>query len=223
MKVVETCLWISGALLIAVFFLGQSRGEAARQESISAFVEQKQRLPVAVRSPQVPVPSATQRVHPVSLRVPPAAAPDAANAHLPAPDTAAIALLRIPRIAMVVPVGSGTGDSVLLRGAGLVEGAAAPGSVGNVAIAAHRDTFFRGLKDLVIGDLIELETLDRTDTYRVSTLSVVEPTDVYVLAETGEAVLTLVTCYPFYFVGNAPQRFIVRAIATDDPSQPPRR
>jgi sortase A len=112
-----------------------------------------------------------------------------------------------------VPVNYGTSKHVLLRGAGLVEGTAWPGSNGNVAIAAHRDTYFRALKDLVLGDRIELEMLDRTQTYVVTGLSVVEPADVHVLAETREPVLTLVTCYPFYFVGNAPQRFIVRAEA----------
>jgi sortase A len=104
---------------------------------------------------------------------------------------------------------------VLLSGAGLVEGTGLPGSNGNVAIAAHRDTFFRGLKDLALGDHIQLVMLDRTQTYIVTDLSVVEPTDVHVLDDTGEPVLTLVTCYPFYFVGNAPKRFIVRAVAAE--------
>jgi sortase A len=124
-----------------------------------------------------------------------------------------LAILRIPGIALEVPVNYGTDEWVLLRGAGLVEGTALPGSNGNVAIAAHRDTHFRGLKDLSLGDRIELAMLDSTQTYVVTDLSVVEPTDVHVLADTGEPVLTLVTCYPFYFVGHAPQRFIVRAVA----------
>ncbi|MBK8287096.1 MAG: class D sortase [Ahniella sp.] len=101
------------------------------------------------------------------------------------------------------------------QGAGLVEGTARPGGGGNIAIAAHRDSFFRGLRDVAYGDLIELESFQRKATYRVSALAVVEPDDVQVLAETGEAALTLVTCYPFHFVGHAPQRFIVRAVATD--------
>jgi sortase A len=123
--------------------------------------------------------------------------------------------LRIPGIALEVPVTYGTDELVLLSGAGLVEGTGLPGSNGNVAIAAHRDTFFRGLKDLALGDHIQLVMLDRTQTYIVTDLSVVEPTDVHVLDDTGEPVLTLVTCYPFYFVGNAPKRFIVRAVAAE--------
>ena len=126
-----------------------------------------------------------------------------------------VAVLRIPGIELEVPVNYGTAEPVLRRGAGLVKGSAAPGSHGNVAIAAHRDTYFRGLKDVALGDLIELEILDRTLTYRVTELSVVEPTDVRVLADTGEPVLTLVTCYPFYFVGHAPQRYIVRAVQAE--------
>jgi len=114
-----------------------------------------------------------------------------------------------------VPVNYGTNEGVLLRGAGLVEGSALPGSNGNVAIAAHRDSYFRVLKDLALGDRIELETPDRTQTYVVTGLTVVEPTDVHVLADAGEPVLTLVTCYPFYYVGHAPKRFIVRAVAAD--------
>jgi len=130
-------------------------------------------------------------------------------------DLAVIGVLRIPVIELEVPVGQGTDETVLRRGAGLIVGSATPGSPGNVAIAAHRDTFFRGLKDITVGDLVELDTLDRLQTYRVTELLVVEPTDVHVLADTGEPVLTLVTCYPFYFVGHAPQRFIVRAVAAD--------
>jgi sortase A len=127
------------------------------------------------------------------------------------PDDKAIAVLRIPRIALEVPVNAGTEAQVLARGAGLITGTAAPGTAGNVAIAAHRDSFFRGLKDLEIGDLVELDTQYSTWSYRVSALWVVDPDDVNVIADTSEPVLTLVTCYPFYFVGHAPQRFIVRA------------
>jgi sortase A len=133
----------------------------------------------------------------------------------PASADKVLAILRIPGIALEVPVNYGTDEWVLLRGAGLVEGSGMPGSNGNVAIAAHRDTHFRPLKDLALGDRIELVMLDRTLTYVVTDLSVVEPSDVHVLADTGEPVLTLVTCYPFYFVGHAPQRFIVRAVAVE--------
>lgn len=127
----------------------------------------------------------------------------------------AVAVLRIGVIELEVPVYDGTDERFLIRGAGLVEGTAAPGGRGNIGIAAHRDGFFRGLKDVAIGDLIELDSPGTTRSYRITGLSVVEPADVHVLADTGEDLLTLVTCYPFYFVGNAPQRFIVRAEAVE--------
>jgi len=89
--------------------------------------------------------------------------------------------------------------------------------VGNLGIAGHRDSFFRGLKDIAAGDLIELATPHETTVYRIERTSVVAPEDVYVLDPTSTRVLTLVTCYPFYFVGPAPQRFIVRAVEVDQP------
>ena len=91
-------------------------------------------------------------------------------------------------------------------------GTAPPGTDGNSGIAGHRDGFFRGLKDIVPGDAIELDTLNGKEAYRVERTWVVEPEDVSVLDPTPMRALTLVTCYPFYFVGSAPQRFIVRAV-----------
>jgi sortase A len=123
------------------------------------------------------------------------------------------AVLRIDRIGLEVPVHPGTGEDVLVRGAGLIEGTAAPGSDGNVGIAAHRDRQFRRLGELVVGDRIRLESADRDRTYRVTRTSIVEPHEVGVLDPTSSPALTLVTCYPFRFVGAAPQRFIVRAEA----------
>jgi sortase A len=225
MKFVETGLWLSGALLIALYFFGRYWGESASQQGIASFVEQKQRATPTAPAAAPPI-IATEALSPATAlpaALPPVTPAAVAKIAVVLPNGATIAVLRIPRIAMEVPVSDGTTERVLLAGAGLVEGTASPGSVGNIGIAAHRDTFFRGLKDVVVGDLIELETLAGTDTYRVSTLSVVAPSDVYVLAATAEPALTLVTCYPFYFVGNAPQRFIVRAVAAEFHSQPPRK
>ena len=98
-----------------------------------------------------------------------------------------------------------------IRDRGHVEGTALPGTAGNIAVAAHRDGFFRGLKDIKIGDQIELTTLEGQQTFVVSKLDIVDPFQVSVLDPTDEPVLTLITCYPFYFVGSAPERFIVRA------------
>jgi sortase A len=227
MRVVENSLWLCGSLLIGLYFFSQVRGESARQHGIAEFDEHKQHSAQISRLEPEPstaiaaLPTAVATLPPVVASTPVVEAITSVIAPLPLGAT--IAVLRIPRIKLEVPVADGTTERVLLGGAGLVEGTATPGTQGNVAIAAHRDTFFRGLKDVVVGDLIELETLQGTDIYRISTLSIVEPRDVHVLADTGEAVLTLVTCYPFYFVGNAPQRFIVRAVAAELHSQPPRR
>jgi len=128
------------------------------------------------------------------------------------PAPAPLAVLRVPKIRLEVAVLPGTDDRTLDRGVGHIEGTAPPGTDGNVGIAGHRDGFFRGLKDLVTGDLIELHTVQGTEAYRVERTWVVSPEDVSVLDPTSTRALTLVTCYPFYFVGSAPDRFILRAV-----------
>jgi sortase A len=122
-----------------------------------------------------------------------------------------LAVLRIPSRNIEVPVFDSIVETALNRGAGHVTGTALPGEDGNVAIAGHRDGFFRGLKDIDIGDEIELMTLEGQQTFRVSQLDIVDPLDVRVLDPTDDSVVTLITCYPFYYVGAAPDRFIVRA------------
>jgi sortase A len=140
------------------------------------------------------------------------------------PVPAPLAVLRIPKIRLEVPVLPGTDDHTLDRAAGHIEDTAQPGMDGNSGIAGHRDGFFRGLKDITPGDMIELDTLQGTDVYRVERTWVVKPEDVSVLDPTPTPALTLVTCYPFYFVGSAPERFIVRAVRVGGrplPSPPP--
>ncbi len=122
-------------------------------------------------------------------------------------------MLRIPSIGLAVPIYEGTADSTLDRGAGHIEGTAQLDEQGNVGIAAHRDGFFRALKDVEVGTELTLQTPRGDRRYRVTQLLVTEPTDVSVIGRTPTPAVTLVTCYPFYFVGSAPQRFIVRAEA----------
>ena len=121
-------------------------------------------------------------------------------------------MLSIPRIRLEVPVLQGTDDWTLNRAVGVIEGTPLPGSPGNSGIAGHRDSFFRVLKDVVTGDLMTVETARATETYRIERIWIVDPTDVSVLDPTESPSITLVTCYPFYFVGSAPQRYIVRAV-----------
>ena len=130
------------------------------------------------------------------------------NVAFPAPE----AVLRIPKVNIEVPILEGTDDLTLNRAAGHVAGTALPGHSGNIAITGHRDGFFRGLKVLAPGDLIQLDRgASRIDRYLVRSIRIVSPSDVSVLAPTKDDTLTLITCYPFYFVGAAPQRYIVQA------------
>ena len=123
-----------------------------------------------------------------------------------------LAILRIPRLNLEVPVYDGTSDAVLDLAAGRIEDTALPGTPGNVGIAAHRDGFFRVLKDLKEGDALVLDTPSATEQYRVEWIRITTPDDVSVIDATPGPAVTLVGCYPFYYTGPAPQRFIVRAV-----------
>jgi sortase A len=131
---------------------------------------------------------------------------------------APLAVLRIPKLDLVVPVLDGTDELALNRGVGHIAGTARPGVAGNVGIAGHRDGFFRGLKDIVVGDRLDLVTVEGTESFQVEGITIVPPSDVSVLAATAQPTVTLVTCYPFYFVGSAPLRYIVRAVRVDGES-----
>jgi sortase A len=122
-----------------------------------------------------------------------------------------LGILHIPKIHLEVPVFDGTDELTLDRGVGRISGTAHIGQPGNLGIAGHRDSFFRALKDIRPGDAVELELPGRTDAYVVMQIHVVKPEDTKVLEPTPTATLTLVTCYPFYFVGSAPERYIVTA------------
>jgi sortase A len=122
-----------------------------------------------------------------------------------------LAVLRIPAVKLAVPVFDGTSEQNLNRGAGRIAGTAQVGEPGNVGIAAHRDGFFRALKDVHIDDVLLLERLDATDAYRIVSTAVVDPSDVSVLEPTATHSVTLVTCFPFYYVGSAPRRYMGRA------------
>ena len=119
--------------------------------------------------------------------------------------------IEIPRLGVMIAILEGTSAQTLRLGAGHIKGTAFPGEPGNSGIAGHRDTFFRPLRHIERNDLITLTTMSGEYRYRVLSTSVVGPDDVAVLEPGGNEILTLVTCYPFYFVGPAPNRFIVRA------------
>ena len=139
-----------------------------------------------------------------------------APAHVPehrasARGGAAWGRINISSIGLSSMILEGVDHDTLRRGVGHIPGTALPGEPGNVVLAGHRDTFFRALRNIRKDDEITLETLDGSYRYRVDLIQIVAPEQTEVLDNSGEPTLTLVTCYPFSFVGAAPQRYIVRA------------
>ena len=158
--------------------------------------------------PIPPQPSMISIDRPQGLPGDPAAAPSPP----PVPERRAwLARLEAPSVDLSATVLEGSDDGTLARAAGHIEDTAFPGQPGNIGIAGHRDTIFRPLRRLRTGDPITLSTTDRVFHYRVPGTRIVDPQDVYVLNPTDRPAITLVTCYPFEFIGHAPRRFIVRA------------
>ncbi|MEO8026405.1 MAG: class D sortase [Bryobacteraceae bacterium] len=119
--------------------------------------------------------------------------------------------IEVARLGLSAMVLEGVDSRTLSRAVGHIPGTALPGSTGNVAFAGHRDTFFRGLKDIRLGDEIVVTTPYGRYQYRVFASEIVKPTETRVLAASAKATVTLVTCYPFHYIGSAPKRFIVHA------------
>ncbi len=131
---------------------------------------------------------------------------------LPRPATGTmIGRIEIPRLHVSAIIRAGSDARTLRLAVGHIGGTALPGEHGNIGLAAHRDTFFRRLGDIRENDQVRLVTQRGTFSYRVMGTQIVRPRDTWVLNQTGEQVLTLITCYPFRYVGSAPKRFIVRA------------
>ncbi len=128
-----------------------------------------------------------------------------------------MAVISIPKFSLDVPIYMGTSEENLDRGAGWVEYTAAPREHGNIGIAGHRDSWFRPLKDIKIGDRLILHTRAGAEAFQVTQLQIVDPEDTQVLRDTHEKTVTLITCYPFYYVGSAPERFVVSAQYIDQP------
>ena len=128
---------------------------------------------------------------------------------------ALIGRIEVPRLGVSAIVREGDDGATLRRAVGHIPETALPGEPGNIGLAGHRDTFFRGLRDARTGDCIVVTTPDGVYEYIVRGTDVVEPTDVSVLSQTADRTLTLVTCYPFTFIGPAPKRFVIRAELAD--------
>jgi len=177
-------------------FQREVQGEPA---SASDFVAEKRQQVEDWFAPGPPVlPAASPRVRPM----PPAI-----------PTDGVVGRLSIPRLRVNAIVREGVGEDTLRVALGHIPSTALPGQLGNVAIAGHRDTLFRALRKIHQDDVIVFETIEGKYAYRVQSTEIVEPTDVAVLRPGPSPELTLITCYPFYYVGSAPERFIVKALA----------
>jgi sortase A len=208
--ILERAAWGVGLLLIAVFAIARMHGAVASRAELARFqaaraVRDEATHPSVDTGAPLPVPTGVDFSLWSESRV--RAYQESQKGQGPL----AIAVLEVPRLGLAVPVLEGTDEFTLNRGVGHVEGTARPGERGNVAIAGHRDGFFRVLKDVKGGDRIRLVTLGESFEYTVQEIRVVEPEEVQVLDPTSTPVLTLLTCYPFYYLGSAPKRFIVRA------------
>ena len=138
-------------------------------------------------------------------------APALKAAAAPLVEGGSIGEIQIPRIGLTAMVVQGDSTAILRRAVGHLADTALPGESGNVVLAGHRDTFFRPLKGVHAGDAITLKTRDGDFEYLVESTAVVLPNDVKVLQPTGGRTLTLITCFPFSYLGSAPDRFVVRA------------
>jgi sortase A len=119
--------------------------------------------------------------------------------------------IEIPRLGLVVAILEGTSTRTLGLGVGHIEGTALPGEIGNAVIAGHRDTYFRALKDIRTNDEIQIQTATSLSRYEVDRVRIVTPDDTGILASSAGSGITLVTCFPFHFIGAAPNRFVVHA------------
>ena len=215
MKIVETLLWVIGGTLMLVFLGGLTLAEYNRSSDVAEF-----RAQLAQASP-----STTQQSSPVAAQtasfdvnmedLDKALWSEGRKAHFEESLTQeagpVMALLEIPALDLEVPVYDGASELHMNLGIARIEGTAQLGEDGNLGMAGHRDGFFRVLKDIKYGDELLLTTMDGVLTYKVDELQIVDPSAIEVLNDRGRASITLVTCYPFYFVGHAPERFIVHA------------
>lgn len=206
-RVVGRFLVVTGAVLIGVYVVARTYGIVMSRMALHQFstAERRDPVPHPVESTQPKARFAIDFNLWSTKRI--AAYEASLSGQFDPPE----AVLEVPKIGLTVPVFDGTDDLILNRGVGRIGGTALPGQKGNTGIAGHRDGFFRGLKDVVVGDTIELKTPSRDETYKVDAIRIVKPTDVEVLKDRGVPTITLVTCYPFYFIGSAPMRYIVQA------------
>jgi len=213
---VEWCLWGAGAILMGFAALSLGHRTVAAEQALSAFDELAELSVDGNGSLAISSATIDPDLHELSVDTPDQSLwSEEAKAHWM--DTLArhvappIAALEIPRLSVRLAVLAGVDEDSLHRSVGWIPGTARPGSEGNVAIAGHRDSHFRKLKDVRVGDRLSLEVPGGTREYEVSGLRIIKPEHNSVLAAGHGDRLTLITCYPFYFVGSAPERYVVSA------------
>jgi sortase A len=199
---VDTYVWVNASSLLSQAYQDWSFDQTLRgvAPSVGGFLSDEISWMFGSQRERVQAPEATAdtKIEPLPTQTPP----------LP---SSVIGRLQIPRLQLTAMVREGADGKTLHHAVGHIPGTALPGAFGNVALAGHRDTFFRELRNIRKDDVIEFETENGTYRYVVESTEVVGPRDVGVLAASNGRVLTLVTCYPFYYIGSAPKRFIVRA------------
>ncbi len=216
MSLVEITLWFAGLSLIgsaagATFarWSYQTQQERALFEGGPAVAVRAQPREVTVAAPARGAPASSP------TRAAEDSGPPRVRRRAPAADPAAIGRIEIPRLGIAAIVREGDDERTLARAVGLVPGSAHPGEAGNIVLAGHRDTFFRPLRKIDLYDRIRLIVPPHTYEYQVKSLRVVKPEETSILESNGQEQLTLVTCYPFRFVGPSPERFVVRAIRVE--------
>jgi sortase A len=240
MKIVERLLWVSGLLMIGFYLSQVGLQEFERNHALAAYKSQHNlqndprtgpgNVPSAASLPSLAVDGPAGPAQAVDVAVTAssiAPTPDqslwsagriaAFAASLDQQTSPVLGVFEIPALGLELPIYDGASELHMDRGIARIEGTAMPGHEdGNLGIAGHRDGYFRVLKDIGFGDEINVTTPGGTDTYIVEQLMIVDPSAVEVLDYTPVPSITLVTCYPFYYVGHAPERFVVRAVLQEN-------
>lgn len=209
LRILESGFLVTGVILLSAFFLIRGWGDYQSQSDINAFEQQLALNVISTANAASDNKKAGHSSEPDYTLWSNKRINDYHESNIQR-DNPPLAILSIDKLGLKVPVYNGTDEINLNRGAGRIKGTARVNGPGNLGVAAHRDGFFRVLKDVELGDSIDLLTSQGEKEFLVSSITIVDPEDISVLAPTDEHTITLVTCYPFYFVGHAPKRYIVK-------------
>ena len=208
-RTVELLSYSTGLILTGFFAIQLAQGEVERQGAISAFEDQAMLASVALQDPLDQPPFKEPAQPDMSLWAPGRVVDYQSSLGVELPPI--MGVLEVPSVELEVPIYQTASDQVMDRAAGVIDGMAYPHEGGNIGISGHRDGYFRVLKDVQVGDTITLQTLEGAKRFKIDATTIVDKADTTLLKDTRDQTVTLVTCYPFYFVGHAPQRFIVTA------------